>query len=323
MQHVWNYYDYTQDEDWLKNTGYPLIKGVAQFWLSQLQQDGFSKDGTLVVNPCNSPEQGPTTFGCTHYQQEIHHVLNNVIAGASIVGESDTGFVNNAKSALSSLDKGFHVTNWGGVKEWKIPDSYGYDIQNNTHRHLSLLTGWFPGWSIASYLGGYTNSTIQSAVQKTLVSRGNGNGADANSGWEKIWRSAAWARLNNTDQAYYELKYTIEQNIAPNGLSMYSGKSTPFQIDANFGFGGATLSMLSVDLPLAFDADTSTARKVVLGPAIPPSWGGGSVKGLRVRGGGVVDFEWDSNGLVTKASISDSKTKVTLLNKSGAVLAEA
>lgn len=94
---------------------------------------------------------------------------------------------------------------------------------------------------------------------------------------------------------------TIQENIAANALSMYSGKNEPFQIDANFGYGGAVLSMLVVDLPVGVE-DKGGVRTVVLGPAIPGVWGEGSVKGLRVRGGGVLDFEWDGEGIVTSAT---------------------
>lgn len=326
MQHVWNNFDYTQNVTWLENQGYPLIKGVAAFWLSQLQEDAFFKDGTLVVNPCNSPEHGETTFGCAHYQQEIHHVFEALLASATLVSEQDAEFVENVRVSLKKLDNGFHVTDWGGVKEWKIPDSYGFD-DKTTHRHLSHLTGWFPGYSLSSFLGGYTNTTIQAAVEETLISRGNGNAEDANAGWAKVWRSACWARLNDTEQAYYELRYAIEQNLVGNGLSMYSGLSQPFQIDANFGLAGAILSMLVVDLPLAHDhsetlADGGGKRTIVLGPAIPPRWGGGNVRGLRIRGGGVVDFEWDDQGIVTAASVTRSRTHVVLVNGHGRVLVE-
>lgn len=54
MQHVWDYYDYSQDKQWLSRTGYPLLKAISDFWVSQLQEDQYFKDGTLVVNPCNS-----------------------------------------------------------------------------------------------------------------------------------------------------------------------------------------------------------------------------------------------------------------------------
>nr|XP_036581276.1 glycoside hydrolase family 95 protein [Colletotrichum truncatum]KAF6789544.1 glycoside hydrolase family 95 protein [Colletotrichum truncatum] len=322
MQHVWDNFEYTQDLEWFKRQGYPLIKGVAEFWLSQLQEDLFFNDGSLVVNPCNSPETGPTTFGCTHYHQQIHQVFEAVIHGASLVSESDAKFLDSVASSLERLDKGVHITEWGGLKEWKLPDSYGYDAKS-THRHLSHLTGWHPGYSVSSFLGGYTNSTIQSAVQETLISRGMGNAEDANAGWAKVWRAACWARLNNTEKAYEELRYAIDVNFAPNGFSMYWAMSPPFQIDANFGLGGAVLSMLVVDLPLPY-ASKDELRTVVLGPAIPKKWGGGSVKGLRIRGGGVVDFSWNDDGIVTEAVGSSSTKgaeKVRLVNIEGAQLA--
>ncbi|KAJ5016346.1 Alpha-fucosidase A [Colletotrichum sp. SAR 10_99] len=322
MQHVWDNFEYTQDLEWFTRQGYPLIKGVAEFWLSQLQEDLYFNDGTLVVNPCNSPEHGPTTFGCTHYHQMIHQVLEAVLHGATFVSEADTKFLEDITSSLNRLDKGVHVTEWGGLKEWKLPDSYGYD-EKSTHRHLSHLTGWHPGYSVSSFLSGYTNATIQSAVRETLISRGLGNADDANAGWAKVWRTACWARLNETDRAYEQLRYAIDVNFAPNGFSMYWALSPPFQIDANFGLGGAVLSMLVVDLPLPY-ASREDVRTVVLGPAIPKKWGGGSVKGLRVRGGGVVDFSWDENGIVNEATAKSGGSvtggKVRFVNVEGTEL---
>ncbi|TDZ22840.1 Alpha-fucosidase A [Colletotrichum orbiculare MAFF 240422] len=324
MQHVWDNFEYTQDFDWFSRQGYPLIKGVAQFWLSQLQEDTFSDDGTLVVNPCNSPETGPTTFGCAHYQQLVHQVFEAVLRASAFVPESDAKFLENVTSQLQRLDKGFHVSDWNGVKEWKLPDSYGYDGKSD-HRHLSHLTGWYPGYSLSSFLGGYANATVQDAVRETLVARGMGNAGDANAGWAKVWRAACWARLNDTARAYEMLRYAIDENFAPNGFSMYSGESPPFQIDANFGLGGAVLSMLVVDLPLPYES-TDGVRTVVLGPAIPAEWGDGSVKGLRIRGGAVVDFKWDGQGIVTEATVASAQAaggnKVRVVNVQGKVLAD-
>ncbi|RYN44189.1 Alpha-fucosidase A [Alternaria arborescens] len=320
MQHVFDHWDYSRDEAWLRDQGYPLMKGVAEFWLSQLQEDIFNDDGSLVVNPCNSPEHGPTTFGCAHYQQLVHQVFEAVLSTMTIAGESDTAFIGNVTDSLQRLDKGFHVGSWGQIKEWKLPEEpYGLEFINDTHRHLSELVGWYPGYSLSSFLDGYTNSTVQDAIRQKLYSRGNGNGQDANAGWAKVWRSACWARLNDTDQAYYELRYAIEQNFAGNGFSMYSGIETPFQIDANFGFGGAVLSMLVTDMPTAAGGEEDR-KTVVLGPAIPTSWSGGNVKGLRLRGGGIVDFGWDVNGVVKDVKTYGKVEGLTLVNKEGTVL---
>ncbi|KAI1435950.1 glycoside hydrolase family 95 protein [Xylaria sp. CBS 124048] len=319
MQHVWDRFDYGRDVEWLRRQGYPLMKGIAQFWVSQLQEDKFFNDGTLVVNPCNSPEIGPTTFGCAHYQQVIHQVFDNVLSTADVVGETDEKFLDSVTSSLAKLDTGVHFTTWGGIKEWKLPDSYGYN-NKTTHRHLSHLVGWYPGYSMASYAGGYsTNASIQDAIRETLLSRGLGNAADANAGWEKVWRAACWARLNDTQKAYEELRYAIDTNFANNGLSMYTALQQPFQIDANFGLAGAMLSMLVVDLPQPHGVKGT--RTVVLGPAIPIAWGGGSVAGLRIRGGASVDFQWDEDGVVTKATAaasgSSAVSRVVFVNVRG------
>ncbi|KAE8347155.1 hypothetical protein BDV24DRAFT_174697 [Aspergillus arachidicola] len=321
MQHVWDRYDYSRNKTWFIEQGWPLLKGVAEFWTSQLQVDKFSNDSSLVVNPCTSPEQGPTTFGCTHWQQLIHQVYENAIQGSDIVGETDSTLLKDIKDQLPRLDKGLHIGTWGQIKEWKLPDSYDYEKEGNEHRHLSHLVGWYPGWSISSYFNGYNNATIHSAVNTSLISRGVG--LYTNAGWEKVWRSACWARLNNTERAHYELRLTIDQNIGQSGLSLYSGGDTPsgaFQIDANFGYLGAVLSMLVVDMPLDSTHSEDDVRMVVLGPAIPAAWAGGSVKGLRLRGGGSVDFSWDSKGLVDKASAEGVSTNVRIVNVEGTVL---
>lgn len=321
MLHVFDHYDYNRNVSWLTDTGYPILKGVASFWMSQLQEDLFFNDGTLVVNPCNSPEQGPTTFGCTHYQQLIHQVFDAVLTLAPLVSEQDTDFFNLISDTLSRLDTGIHINQDTGVlEEWKVPASYLYNVYPQ-HRHISHLVGWYPGYSISSFAGGYTNTTIQDAVRASLLARGDGTDADGGGGdygWTKVWRGACWARLNDSARAYEELRLSAGRNIAPNLLSMYSVRSPPFQIDMNFGWAGNVLSMLVVDLPVSSESGGEGERVVVLGLAIPSAWGGGSVKGLRIRGGVVIDFGWDKEGLaVNKRVRSGDVSSVKFVNVQG------
>ncbi|KAI4717936.1 glycoside hydrolase family 95 protein [Aureobasidium sp. EXF-10727] len=309
MLHVFDHFSYSQDIDWLRKTGYPLLEGVASFWLSQLQEDEWYDDGTLVVNPCSSPEHGPTTFGCTHHQQLLHSLFTNTISAANALNYSSS-LLPNLTLALQSLDTGLHINPaLHTLQEWKITSLDTFYNTNSTHRHLSHLLGWYPGSSLSGSLSGYNNATISSAVKQTLLQRGPGI-ADANAGWEKVWRAACWSRLNASSQAYSGLRLAISQNIASNGLSMYSGKNEPFQIDANFGFVGAVLAMLVVDI--------EELGTVVLGPAIPREWAGGSVRGLKVRGGGSVEFGWDGEGVVQWARCEGVERKV--VNLAGRVL---
>ncbi|CAG8983007.1 hypothetical protein HYALB_00003586, partial [Hymenoscyphus albidus] len=323
MQHVWDHYEHSQNITWYQEQGYPLIKGVAEFWLSQLQEDVYTHDGSLVVNPCNSPEHGPTTFACTHYQQLIYQVLTYIDLTAKdplLAFDPDEEFMSNVATALATIDKGLHINSLNEIKEWKLPMSSGYEFQNDTHRHLSHLYGWYPGYSIASFQNGYTDPTVQEAVANSLWSRGIGgepNDNEANCGWRKVWRSACWARLNETERAYYALRYYIQENVADNGLSMYSGHDEPFQIDANFGYLGAVLSMLVVDMPIN---TVASCRPVILGPAIPSAWAGGKVSGLVLRGGGKVGFSWDEEGIVHSVSSFEGLKGVRIFNKNGDVL---
>ena len=90
--------------------------------------------------------------------------------------------------------------------EWKVDQ----DSPTDVHRHLSHLVGLYPGYAVAEYdpaLQGerYTRQEILGAAAVSLAHRGNGRGADADSGWEKMWRAAAWAQLGNAKEFYYLL----------------------------------------------------------------------------------------------------------------------
>jgi len=96
--------------------------------------------------------------------------------------------------------------------EWKVEK----DSPTDTHRHLSHLIGLYPGYAIANFdpsptiqgngpAKSYTQNDILNAAETSLIHRGNGTGPDADSGWEKVWRAAAWAQLKNSSTFYHEL----------------------------------------------------------------------------------------------------------------------
>ncbi|KAH8096812.1 glycoside hydrolase family 95 protein [Cristinia sonorae] len=302
--HVWDHFDYTNDVEWWKTQGYPLIKGQAQFQLDKLLLDDHFNDSSLVVAPCNSPEQLPVTFACSHAQQLIWQLFNAVEKGFAASGDSDVVFLEEIRTKRAQMDKGFHIGSWGQLQEWKVD----MDSPSDTHRHLSHLIGLFPGYAIANYdpsiqhppsASNHTDSTtytkeqIWDAARVSLIHRGVGTGPDADSGWEKVWRAAAWAQFANATGFYHELTYAVERDFAGNLFSVYDPNASDadkiFQIDANLGYPAALLNGL---LQAPDVASLSTPLVVNILPALPQAWSSGSIKGARIRGAMTVDLRW-------------------------------
>ncbi|KIJ12754.1 glycoside hydrolase family 95 protein [Paxillus involutus ATCC 200175] len=309
MIHAWDHFDYTNDVQWWQTQGWPLVKSVASFHLERLIEDLHFNDSTLVTAPCNSPEQVPITFGCAHTQQLIWQLFNAIEKGFAAAGDTDTEFLDSVLAKRDQMDKGVRIGWWGQLQEWKVD----MDSPIDTHRHLSHLIGLYPGYAITSYdpalQGGlivnrtfvnYTKEQVLNAAEKSLLHRGNGTGPDADAGWDKLWRAAAWAQLGNESEFYKELTYAIESNFAANLFDLYTTDSCFFQIDANFGYPAAVLNGLlqapdvaNIDMPL----------QVTLLPALPPTWSTGEMKGARIRGGITLDFAW-SGGKLTSATFT-------------------
>ena len=183
MTHVWDHFDFTGDTAWLKRQGYPLLKATAEYWLDALQTDAYSKDGSLVANPCNSPELPQTTFGlfitfqveqsltlalgCTHWQQMIWELFNSVEKALSVLQlSSEKAFLAEVRVARLKVDRGLRIRATGQLQgeialfvldSWLICIEWKLDLDNSerlTHRHLSPLTGLYPSYSISSFAPG-------------------------------------------------------------------------------------------------------------------------------------------------------------------------
>jgi alpha-L-fucosidase 2 len=311
MFHVWDHFDTTNDVAWWKAQGWPLVKGVASFHLDKLIPDLHFNDSTLVVNPCNSPEQPPITFGCANAQQIIWQLFNTIEKGFAASGDTDTEFLQEVRAKRAKMDKGLKIGSWGQLQEWKVEK----DRPTDTHRHLSHLIGLYPGYAITNFdpslqatgpASGYTRQQVLDATKVSLIHRGNGSAADADAGWEKSWRAAAWAQFGNSSMFYHELSFAMTENFGPNLFSLYfysnTDPDTIFQIDANLGFPAAMLNALIQvpDVP-----SLSTTLKITLIPALPTQWAAsGSIKGARVRGGITVDFSWKNGKLAPGTTLS-------------------
>jgi alpha-L-fucosidase 2 len=226
----------------------------------------------------------------------IHDLLSNTIAAAEILG-TDKEFRAEMKSALARLQPLQISPKDGRLQEWPVD----YEEPEPGHRHISHVFGFHPGRQITLRGEPEWAKAIRKSVEYRL-SHGGGH-----TGWSRAWIINLFARFEDGEEAHRNLLALFAQSTLPNLFDDHP----PFQIDGNFGAAAAIAEML-----LQSHGMHEGLTEISLLPALPKAWPTGSVRGLRARGGYLVDISW-RDGRLSGGTITATRDGAFALRLSG------
>lgn len=266
---------YSCDTTYLKNEAIPFMLDAYKF-LSQILYK--TKEGKYIFIPSYSPEVGPlgvkeSAINATMDVAAMKQLLRNLISLVEQGYIKDTE-LNDYKDLLANLPN-YAIDKNGELKEW-IWDGYE---NNNSHTHASHLYPLYDGIDADFVDNPELQKAAVKAIESRLEYRRDKNGAEMAFGLIQLGLAAA--HLEDTAHAYECIRWLCNSYWSSGQVS-YHDPGEIFNLDISGGLPAVVSYMLL----------QSNQKNITLLPCLPKAWSNGKVKGIKARGGFIVDIEW-------------------------------
>jgi hypothetical protein len=306
---AWDQFSATGDIETLREYAWPLAQNVMAFAIAVAFAD---ESGTLHFAPSYSPENAPANrtnpiaVDATMDVAALRDAARLAIRIADLLGEAAD--LDAWRSFADRLPP-YRVAADGTFAEWLDPDL----AEEIGHRHASQL---YPFWyeeDDAAQSPELRRAALET-IHRKLAWRDERPWAGVDGRMEMafglVGLGLAAARLGDADAAARCVESLARDFWRSNAVSTHDGDSI-FNVDASGGLPAVVIEMLVQSQPGSLD----------LLPALPATWTSGSVRGVRARGGVVVEeLTWDPDGatvVVSAAPGSDAARDGDMLSIRG------
>jgi len=196
-QHLFTHYEYTLDDDYLRERAYPILKEAAEFFVDYMVED--PRTGYLITGPSTSPENSFLTgngdvahvsTSPTMDRSIVTELYSNTIRSAEIL-DIDHDFADLLRQKLARIQP-LEVGPDGRLMEWEFP----FEDALPGHRHISHLYALHPSNQITRY----KTPELFDAAEKTIEHRLSFGGGHTS--WSRAWIINFYARLADAERSY-------------------------------------------------------------------------------------------------------------------------
>ncbi len=296
-----NYYDYYRyfgDAKFLEEKAYPLMKEACEFYEDFLTIR--DERGKLVFVPTYSPEnfangEEATTINATMEIGAAKQLLRNTIEAAKLLGV-DSELQKKWAKIITDLPD-YQVDEKGFFKEWLWPGLNN----NNRHRHASLL---YPLYDDAPKEI-IEDSVLVKGIETYLAYHLPYKNWAGDMAFGIVQDGLAATHIGNGEYAQEAINLLLD-GFWTNSMASTHDKGRILNMDISGGFPYLCTSTLVYADP----------GYIKFFPALPPQWKKGHIKGIRLRGGILVnELAWD--GSSAKVTLTSDSTQTVVLEHHG------